>query len=226
MEDTERNQFDMMMRVGDFGDTHAPDFPATSLGGQKFAAIAGVVDELNTHGAAQAGGKGAAQASTQAIRAGRADIRQKMIALRETATVMEEISPGISANFRVPRTNGDQALISSARASISTATPFKSEFLKREMPATFLEDLVGTIDKFENDVNEKNAHREKHVTATAAIKDALKRGVKLVRDLDAIVRNKYRNDPATLAAWESATHVPRPLKKKKAAPAQASEPSK
>ena len=168
MEDIERNQFDMFGRVSDFSSARATDFPATSLSGQKFAAIAGVVDELNTHGAAQAGGKGAAQASTQAIRAGRADIRQKMIALRETATVMEEISPGISANFRVPRTNGDQALISSARASISTATPFKSEFLKREMPATFLEDLVGTIDKFENDVNEKNAHREKHVSATTA----------------------------------------------------------
>jgi hypothetical protein len=223
MEDTERNLFDMFVRVSDFSDGHTSDFPATSMGGQKFAALAAVADELNTHGANQSGGKGAAQASTQAIQAARVDVRQKMMAIRETAIAMEDVSPGISANFRVPRTNGDQALISAARAAVETATPLKSGFLQREMPATFLDDLAASVNKYENAVNEKNTNREKHVTATASIKDALKRGVKLVRELDPIVRNKYRNDPATLAAWDSATHVPRPAKKKKAKAATTTE---
>jgi hypothetical protein len=223
MRDVERNLSDMITRGSDFGAGHAADFPATSLGGQKFAAIVLIVDEFNTHGANQAGGRSAAQASTQAIQAARVDLRSKMIALRATAIAMEEERPGISANFRVPSTKGDQALISAARAAIATATPLKSEFLKREMPATFLEDLTALITELENQVNERNANREKHVTATAAIKDALKRGVKLMRELDPIVRNKYRDDPATLAAWDSATHVPRPAKKKKAV---LTEPSK
>src|SRR2546429_5055993 len=47
MEDTERNLSDMIGRVSDFGDGHAADFPAMSLGGQKFASIASIVDELN-----------------------------------------------------------------------------------------------------------------------------------------------------------------------------------
>jgi hypothetical protein len=36
----------------------------------------------------------------------------------------------------------------------------------------------------------------------------------IVRILDAIVKNKYANDPGKLAAWISASHVEKPPKKK------------
>lgn len=43
----------------------------------------------------------------------------------------------------------------------------------------------------------------------------MERGRQLVRELDAIVGNKYRKDRATLAAWESASRVVRLPRKKK-----------
>jgi hypothetical protein len=36
-----------------------------------------------------------------------------------------------------------------------------------------------------------------------------------LRRLDVIVRNKFRDDPATLAAWEHARHVERPARQSK-----------
>lgn len=219
MKDTDIRAFEMFARVDDLGETLASSFSATSLGGQKFAAVGVVVEELKAHGTTQSSGKGAAQASTSAKRVARKDVREKMVAIRETARALEEVMPGISSNFRVPHGNGDQALINSARAFVAAATPIKNEFLQREMPATFLEDLTTAVAGFESAVNEKNTSTEKRITATAAISASLERGLKLVRELDPIVRNKFRSDPATLAAWESASHVERPPKKKKPVPA-------
>lgn len=213
MKDTERRKFEMLMRVRDFGAAHAASFPATSLGGQKFAALDAVVAELEAHGATQASGRGAALAGTLAKSAARDNVRAQMMAIRDTASVMEEAISGVSINFRLPRANGDQALISSARAFVAAATPIKSEFLQREMPATFLEDLTAAVAEFEGKVNEKNLHTEKRIAATAAINASLEHGVKLVRELDPIVNNKFRGDAATLAAWESASHVARTPKK-------------
>lgn len=218
MKDTEIRKFEMLMRVRDFGAAHASSFPAASLGGQKFAAVGAVVDELETHGATQSSGKGAAQAGTRAKRAARADVRHKMVAIRDTASALEEIIPGVSGNFRLPRANGDQVLISSARAFVTAATPIKNEFTQHEMPATFLEDLAAAIALFENAVNEKNTNTEKRIAATAAINAALRRGEKLVRELDPIVNNKFRGDAATLAAWGSASHIARPPKRTSATP--------
>jgi hypothetical protein len=213
MKDTEIRKFEMLTRVRDFGAAHAASFPANSLGGQKFAAVGAVVAELETHGAAQSSGKGAAQASTGAKSAAREDVREQMIAIRETALALESVRPGVSDNFRLPRTNGDQALISGARAFVAAATPLKNEFIQHEMPATFLEDLTAVVLEFERALNEKNLSTEKRVSATAAINASLNNGAKLVRELDPIINNKFRGDAATLAAWTSASHVERPAKK-------------
>ena len=90
------------------------------------------------------------------------------------------------------------------------------------MPDTFLEDLTAAADAFESDVTSYNNSREQRIAATASLKDALERVKRLKKELDPIVRNKLRNDPASLAAWESASHVERPPKK--AAPAKVPVP--
>ncbi|HWT00868.1 MAG TPA: hypothetical protein VN256_11535 [Pyrinomonadaceae bacterium] len=213
MKDTEIRRLEMLRRVRDFGAAQASSFPAASLAAQKFGAVGAVVAEVEAHGTTQSTGKGAAQAGASAKRAARADLREKMTAIRDTALALEEEMPGVSANFRVPRTNGDQALISAARAFVAAATPLKNDFLQREMPATFLEDLTAAVTRFENALNEKNASTEKRISATAAIGNSLERGLKLVRELDPIVNNKFRGNAATLAAWQSASHVTRPPKK-------------
>jgi hypothetical protein len=214
MRDTQTRNLETLRRVRDFGESHVASFPIGGLAAQKFQAIAAVIEEVEAHSTTQSGGKGAAQASTSAKRAAREDLREKMVAVRETALALEEVNPGVSVNFRIPRTNGDQALISAARAFVEAATPLKDQFLQREMPATFLEDLTAAVTRFESALNEKNVNTEKSIAATAAISSSLERGMKLVRELDPIIKNKFRGDAAALAAWASASHVERPPKKR------------
>lgn len=221
MRDLEIRTSNMLTRVRDLGATLVSSFPAASLGGQKFAALDTIVDDLETHGEMQSSGHGAARAGTSAKRAARMEVRERLVEIRETARALEESIPGVSDKFRIPRGNGDQALINSARAFVSAATPIKNDFLQREMPASFLEDLTAAINTFESAVNDKNTNTEKRISATAAINQGLERGVKLVRELDSIVRNKFRKDAAILAAWTSASHIERPPRKK---PVQATPP--
>ena len=47
------------------------------------------------------------------------------------------------------------------------------------------------------------------IAAAAAIDDAMDKGAVAVRKLDAIVKNKYANNPAVLAKWTSASHTER-----------------
>jgi hypothetical protein len=225
MNDSQIRIYEMLTRVRDFGGAHAVSFPASSLGAQKFAAVGGVVDELEQHGTAQSSSSSAARTSTGAKKLARDNVRRKMAAISETARVMESTVPGIAASFRVPSTNGDQALLSAARAFVVAATPLKNEFISREMPANFLEDLTGAINSYESAFNSKNLNTEIRVTATAAIDAVVERGRELVRELDAIVRNKFRSDAATMAAWESASHVERSPRRKAGTPAPLPPPT-
>lgn len=214
MTDAEIRQAQSLSKIDDFGKARAADFPATGLGGQKFAAVKALVAEIDTLSEAQASADGAARASVEAKRVARLSVLQKMRAIRETAKAMEAETPGVSDNFKVPTKNGDEALVHSARAFVTAATPLKADFVQREMPATFLEDLTAAIDEFESASNSANLNTGKRVGATAGLRDAFMRATRLKRELKPIVRNKYRNDASTLAAWKSASPIELPPKTK------------
>lgn len=76
------------------------------------------------------------------------------------------------------------------------------------MSATFLNELNEHISAFAQATADKQAGRTAHIAARAALDEALGAGLNAVRQLDAVVRNKYRDDPATLAQWTSASHTP------------------
>jgi hypothetical protein len=58
------------------------------------------------------------------------------------------------------------------------------------------------------------------VTATMSINETLDKAFTAVRRVDPIVRNIFRDQPAKLAAWESARHIERaPKRQRPSAPA-------
>ena len=77
------------------------------------------------------------------------------------------------------------------------------------MDANFLVDLKGEIDAMQAAVAGQHSDAETRLRATASLDALIDRGMKAVRRLDAIVRNKFRDDAATLSAWASARHVER-----------------
>lgn len=203
------------VRVRAFGEERAASFTTDSLGGEQFKIIAEVVETLNAAITAQTSGKSSVQQATSSRTGAREALRESMQAISRTARAMALDVPGLENKFRMPRSGSDQALLYAARAFLADAEPLKDEFIRHELPATFLEDLRADIANLERAMSGQNTGRGAQVTATASIEPTVERGMNALRRLDAIVRNKFRDDPATLAAWEHARHIERPARTQK-----------
>ncbi len=85
------------------------------------------------------------------------------------------------------------------------------------MPVDFIDDLNEDIADLEAaSATQGNAVGD-HVSASAALDDALDRCDEIVRKEDPIMKNKYANDRGTLAEWISASHIERAPRRKKSA---------
>jgi hypothetical protein len=209
MNDNETRNRQKFVRVCDFGEAHTNDFATGSLGQQQFDALRAVVAEIDGHAMSEVSARGDARQGTQTRSQGRESLRDALEAINRTARAMADEVPGIENKFRMPRGNNDSQLINVARAFHADATPLKTQFIAHELPADFLEDLQADIAALESAISDQSSGVGSHVAASAAIDDAIARGIEIVRKLDAIVRNKYANNPAVLAEWTSASHTER-----------------
>lgn len=219
MNDNERRRHQMFVRVRDFGQEDASDFATGSLALQHFTNLGTVINTLDAHAAAEASGRGEARQGTETRTQARAALRDDLEAINRTAKAMADDVPGIDDKFRVPRNNNDLQLLTAARAFKADADPLKAQFIAHELPADFIEDLQADINALEAAISNQASGIGDSVAAGAGIDATVSNGVEIVRKLDAIVRNKYTNNPAALAEWTSASHTERaPRRAASAAP--------
>lgn len=216
MNDLERNYYNAFVGVRDFGADNAADFPADSAGANNFAAVGAAVDEMEQSGAVQASGASSQMTARKGLAT--AELREDLRAINRTARALAVDDSAVGELFRLPHGNNEQTLLAAARAFLTNATPLKNQFVEYGLPADFLADLQTDITNFEQAVSGKSTASGEKVSATASIGDAVKNGLEGLRRLRAIVPNKYRDNPAKLAAWTSASHVERAAKKKPETP--------
>lgn len=209
MKDTERRRYETFLRVREHGASRTTEFPMESLAGELFNGLGRVIEEIDAHTRAQASSQGSVMEGSTSKAAARDQLRRDMEAISRTARAMAMTVPGLEDKFRSPRSVSDQDLLVRARAFAADALPLKAEFIRRGLPDNFLDELLSDVAEFEQAVNQKMQAREAQVAATAGIDDAIERGVDILRELDAIMRNKYANDPVSMAAWLSASHTER-----------------
>jgi len=218
MDDLETRRLEMFLRVRQFGATHAATFPATSRGGELLAVVDASITELENQAAAQASGASAAREGTTLKSTAREALRDDLEAISRTARAISLTTPGLDDKFRSPRNVGDQALLTTARSFALDAEPLKAEFIRRGLPADFLEDLAADIETLADAVNRRELKSAARVAAGAAIDEAVEQGLNAVRELHAIVRNVFRNDPATLAEWTTTSHIERQPRRRSTEP--------
>ena len=224
MDDLENRRRQMFIHVHGFGTSRSADFPASSLGGQLFINLGEIIAELNAHAATQVSGFGAAQGATSNRAVTRQALRDAMRAIARTAEAIAHDTPGFDDKFRMPPPGNDSALLHAARAFAANAAPVSARFISHELPADFLADLNTDIANFEAAISQHNTGVVTHVTAGISIDELIADGLVIVKKLDAIVRNKYADDAATLGEWTSASHTERSPGKKEAAPSPAPPP--
>jgi uncharacterized coiled-coil protein SlyX len=216
MNNTHRRRRDRLARAVAYVSAHAADFPAESKGGQAAAEIADALAEVETHSTSRESSINALQQVTVSKQDARDSIRAHLRALSDTARIIGLDHPEVKGGFQFNGASvGDRTLLATARAVAAAAQPIKALFIEYDMPADFYEKFAAGIESFERQLNRQTAGRGERVAANASLDDALHRGEVALERLNTAVSNKHRDDPAKLAAWESARRLERAPRSKR-----------
>jgi len=211
--------------VDAFGIANAADFLAASLGGQQFALIHTAVTGIAGLGAAQVSGASSAHAEVMSKVAGRFHLHDDLLGITTAAHSLALLgTAGLDGKFLMPRSGGDQALLNSARAFQTDAAAFSAQLISLGLPATFLTQLGTDITAFEASITAKGAGVGAQAGATGGLESTAHQAAIALHVLKTIVPNIYKNNPAKLAEWATASHVekhtPVPRTKPAATPAK------
>jgi hypothetical protein len=222
MTELELRQYQVLVRVRDFGAAHRDLFPRRSVAGKLFAGVAAAADALQRHETVELAGRGGEQEGAASKAAARAALRRQVRAIVQTARASEV--PGLGGTFRPPAAGSDERLLSQARTFLKEAKPFASTFVAHELPPNFLSELRAGIEAFERAMSERRSGRDQRVGARASIEATMAAGLRAVRRLSAIVPNRLQ-DPSAVALWHGARRIEYGARTKNGEAAVAAEPS-
>ena len=217
-----------------FGDKYAADFAATSIGGKQFALVKAAVTATSGLGATQISAIEETHGSVLDEAALRLKLHGDLLNINTAAHSLVLLgTAGLDGLFHMPRHDGDQELLNTARAFATDAVPFQGQFVSLNLAATFIADLNTDIGDFETAIKSKGTGKGKKAGATTGIGKTIHDAGIALHVLNTIVPNTYANDPQKLAEWVIASHVekhtpvPRPatLAKKAAAKAAQNKPA-
>ena len=220
MNDNDTRRYEMFLRVRQLGTDESASIASFAYVKDLFNSLGEVIAELEAHANQQASGLSSARQSTQSLAAARDELESDLKAISRTARSIANSITGLEQKFRWPSELTDNDLLTRARMFAADALPLKAEFIKRGLPANFLDDLNEDIAAFEQALTQRNQSKGTHVNATATIDDLIERGMKIVRELDSLMRNLFENAPGKLAAWLSASHIERAPRSRPATPTQ------
>lgn len=195
----ERLQYEMLLRVRDFGTAHRQQFPDETMGGKAFRAVSDALPRIQAHATTKVL---TAEEGTKAKAAARETMVAQMMAIARTARLMAKRAPGSDAVFHVPDQGPDTALLTAARAFIREGQKAIDRFVLLGLPKTFVANLQEATDAFEQAVHGRRVGRSGLAAAQAGIKTALAEAMDAVHTLDVVVSNTLENDPVTLAVWK------------------------
>ncbi len=205
-----------------FGLKYAADFAPTSTGGQQFALVHAAVTQIGGLGATQVSGGEQAHSAVLGAAACRFHLHDDMLGIVNAAHSLVLLgTDGLAGKFMMPHNNGKQALLNAARAFAADAAAFQAQFVSVGLAADFIAHLNSDITDFETVITAKGTGKSTQSGATGGLADAAHKAAVALHVLNTIVKFTYKNDPAKLAEWATASHVEKhtPVPKTKPAPA-------
>lgn len=188
--------------------------------------VKAVITSVNTLYAHQVTGNGGKRGAVSDQRAIAKGLRQTLRDITATARVLAKKAahPGLADELHFPLGRSYAALLAAADSFVEvlgTGT-LKTQFVARGFAATFLEDLTAQAAAFRAANERKYGGLGKQVQNTAAIGKAIRDGIAIIRDLDAILSPQLRKtDLALYNRWKGAIHIETRTRKKKATKAKA-----
>ena len=121
----------------------------------------------------------------------------------------EGVDPGMAEQFRLPRNRTHLVVAITADAFADEADPVKALFIERGMEATFVTDLRALVTAFETASGVRVGGLAVQTTGTAGVAQLARSGLKSVRLLRPLIREKLKTNLPLQAAWDLAARVAR-----------------
>ena len=215
-------QLDAFGRSLRYDEDH-PLLPAVTLATTLFTELGGIVTGINADLALQAtaftGFRGGADERKQAF----FQLLGEMRVMNRIALGLDQTAfPAVREQFRMPRSRSYASITAYGRAFATNAAAQEAIFTDHGLTAGFLTAFTAKVNAAEDAIAMRDSGLINRSGATAGIKAKGRRGVAILRQLDAIMNVAQRNDPALLAAWKTARHIARPAREE--APAGSTPP--
>ena len=205
MSDLRRRRYNTFIRVKAFGDGNATDFPLNSTGNFNFTEISEAISMMEQGGITQV--SGASKQTTANKATARGELKEMLSTIARTAKALAVDDDKISELFRTSSARNEQTILATARAFLASATPLQAKFVEYGLSENFITDLDEAINTFAETISEQGNTKNNQVGATALADQGMEKGMKALRRLNAIVPNKYANNPTKLAEWTTASHI-------------------
>lgn len=195
-------------RVADF--THSPATKVDLKHAETIVKLEKVIADLGGKEAIQNADEFGEQTEEQRGDRGTVEATLRKINTTVAAIAQETKRPSLMDRFRMPHGDGDTELAAKLRSfgtalvELGLLTPLEEHSLvvTKAGLEQMADDLLGGT-------GEQGVARAKQAGATAVIPEVLATGREGKKTLDAIYGNFYEGNTEVLAAWKSASHVPR-----------------
>ncbi len=214
MSDRKRNILEAAERIGFYGTANkdlASELPSTV---EMFAANANNIERFHRAGITSASADGARTSGTRSKVARSEEIVADLRRVARSAKIIERKNKDFKNTFKMPRSGLTyQDIIERADSFIADAPASKADFDKLALTTQFFADLNTDVDEFREVAHDQADAQRTGVGATADTEAIIKDTLENRSELDTAIKNHYRDEPAKLAEWLTASHIERKKKK-------------
>ena len=217
----QRRQYEMLVRLQDFGNTNRDLFAASPVAQGAFAFVDTAVTELAATDQRKHSASAAARNGRKAL--ARKALTDTLMKVCTFARVLR--SRGVAvAEFEMPLSKSDQTLLTAARQFAQDAVPLEAEFNGLGIGPKVIGETAAAFDKA---VRDKGMKRADHTAARTRIRDLLATAALNVQELDLIVDHELPADSPLRAVWKEVRRVlsPRASRGSTTTPAEAPAPT-
>lgn len=210
MNNLRKNHSERNVRCITFGDERPEEFTEETARGKSLARLRVFQKQIETLDAECATHDRTKMQGASGKKEDRKTLTKLVNAITRTADLVGLEYPEFKGAFLRPKANSnDQTLLSTARSILTAVTTHKSKFVEFDMPKDIDEQLKALVEKFAQSTQLKVSGASAKATTNSALDTAFSAADRELQKLNTLVRNRYADDPATLAAWEHAYRLER-----------------
>ena len=207
MNESEYAVYQALERASSFATTRATSFPAGSRAAGDFARIAPLLGSIG-HADFQPGLP--ASPATAAKEQLFAELWEDLKAIARTARVIDRQEPGFATAYRLTDNSQREILHTATSILAKLKEPgTAAKFVAYSMPDNFVTDLESDLASAAALSGEQHGDHLGGTGDTARVRALVREARELLESLDASVRNRFRDDPETLAEWRAAARIHR-----------------